>query len=89
MFRGIGTSPQELISFLQRVAAEHPSPSLRAEAQEMWLRSEAAFFPDYTDESLEMYMDLLGEKVCRQLDLYRELRKRGAYFGGEKPFQWN
>lgn len=89
MFRAIGTSTGNLVSFLERVADEHPSPSLRAEAKEMLLRQGTAFFPEDTDESLEMYMDLLGEKVCGQLDLYRELKKRGAYCGGEKPFQWN
>lgn len=85
-FRGIGTSPENLISFVQRVAAEHACPTLRAEAEGMLLRKENAFFPDDSDESLERYKDLLGDRVSRQVGLYRELEKRGVYFGGEKPF---
>lgn len=84
-FKGLFSNPDELASFLQSFVKGDPStcPDLQREAEERLKRSEFAFVPDGTLESVNSYKELLWEKAGGQLDLYHQLKEKGFRFGGD------
>lgn len=84
-FKGLFSNPDELTSFLQSFVKGDPStcPDLQREAEERLKRSEFAFVPDGTLESVNSYKELLWEKAGGQLDLYHQLKEKGFRFGGD------